>query len=91
VPDARGASTPRDTPVTFALRACDPDSALEYQPYVFLPAHGSVAFHATTGAVTDPTVTYTPEPGFCGSDGFVFYVSDGRYAWGSASVEVVCD
>ena len=77
------ANTDEDTPVTVAVLANDADvdgDALVVSS-VGSAAHGTVT---TDGA----TVTYTPNPGFAGSDSFAYTVSDPSGATASAQVAV---
>ncbi len=46
------------------------------------PANGAVVVNA------DKTVTYTPAPGFTGSDGFTYTLSDGRGGSAQGAVTV---
>ncbi|WP_433792420.1 Ig-like domain-containing protein [Actinoplanes sp. CA-252034] len=46
------------------------------------PAHGSVVVN------DDQTITYTPDPGWRGTDTFVYQVSDGNGAFDTATVDV---
>ncbi|MCI0632554.1 MAG: Ig-like domain-containing protein, partial [Actinobacteria bacterium] len=74
-PEARddAASTLRDEPVVIAVLANDSDP--EGQPLevssVSQPGNG------TAGANADGTITYTPDPGFLGTDSFTYTASDG--------------
>ncbi|MHB8974312.1 MAG: tandem-95 repeat protein [Pirellulaceae bacterium] len=72
---AHSASTAEDVAVTFALSGSDGDSgatqSLTYQ-IVTVPGHGEVTgFDPVTGVGT-----YTPAPGYFGSDSFAFIVVD---------------
>ncbi|MFN8062863.1 MAG: Calx-beta domain-containing protein [Vicinamibacterales bacterium] len=63
-------STIRDTPVSITLAATSPGGFPLVYSIVSPPAHGQL-----TGAA--PNVTYTPAPGYVGSDGFTFKANDG--------------
>ncbi len=64
-------TTDEDTPITIMLFATDADGdPLTYQ-IVASPGHGTV-----TG--TPPSLTYTPETHYQGSDSFTFRANDGR-------------
>ena len=58
---------------TFAIPASDPDGNLDWSTVTFPvpPTHGTVTVDATAG-----TMTYTPNAGFAGGDGFKFQVCD---------------
>ncbi len=74
-------STPRNTPVAITLMGSDPDNdALTYR----------VAMHPERGALsgTPPRLTYTPQPGYVGSDGFTYTVSDAARTSDPALVEI---
>jgi hypothetical protein len=60
----------------------DPDGDPLTVTTVTTPAHGSAVINAGT------TVTYTPQPGFAGSDAFTYTISDGRGGTASATVAV---
>ena len=50
------------------------------------------AANGTVGLVTDGSLTYTPNPGFVGTDSFVYKVSDGiTTANGTVTIAVVAD
>ncbi len=71
-----------DTPVDFTLVASDPDlDPISYE-YLSRPSHGRL-----TGL--EPTLTYTPFPGYTGSDSFSFRVFDGRLYSETATIEIV--
>lgn len=74
-------TTPQDTPVPIGLTATDPDGDALTFTVLAAPAHGSLV-----GA--PPTLTYTPAPGYSGSDSFTFGVSDGLSASGTATVSI---
>jgi hypothetical protein len=73
-----------NSPVNFQLQGSD----LDGDPLQFIvtagPAHGTVAVQNQTGAAT-----YTPLPGYCGSDSFRFKVNDGVCDSAEAAVEIV--
>lgn len=75
------ASTASDTPVDVSLDSWDPDAvdALSVA-IVGQPLHGSLT------AIVDGTVTYTPAPGFAGTDTFTFNATDGRFDSNIAAV-----
>ncbi|HAA05772.1 MAG TPA: adhesin [Syntrophobacteraceae bacterium] len=63
--------TNEDSSVDFVLTGSDPDGdALSFR-VLELPAHGVLMG-------TSPNLTYTPSPGYHGSDGFTFLVNDGQ-------------
>ena len=74
VAGADSAATDANTPVRIAVLAndSDPDGHVLSLAAVTQPTNGAVVVNA------DKTVTYTPAPGFTGSDGFSYSLSDGR-------------
>ena len=70
-----------DTGIDVSLYACDPDtgssSGLAWLIET-LPAFGTVS--ATAGSDPDAVITYTPNPGFLGTDIFRLQVYDGVFA-----------
>jgi hypothetical protein len=76
VANAQAVATPEDIPLVVTLTGAD----VEGSPLGFTvtagPAHGTLGPVVVTGPNT-ATVTYTPDPGFAGPDGFLFTVSDG--------------
>lgn len=67
------AATAFSAPVTVPLRCADADGDTITRQVVTPPAHGTLnAPDDATG-----TVTYTPKPGFSGTDGITFAASDG--------------
>jgi predicted outer membrane repeat protein len=83
IPDDKTVDVVYDTPTAITLTA---QGGLP--PYEFsadAPAHGTL-----TGAA--PDLTYTPDPGYIGTDSFTFSVSgSGEAATGTVSIEVVSD
>ncbi|MBT8143377.1 MAG: tandem-95 repeat protein, partial [Gammaproteobacteria bacterium] len=78
------ASTDQDTPVAIDVLAndSDPDSDPLTITDVSDPANGSVTNNS------GKTVTYTPDPGFFGTDTFTYTVADGRNGEDTATVTV---
>ena len=80
------ATTAADTPVTIAVLAndSDPDGDPLTVGDLSDPAHGSAAVNP------DQTVTYTPDPGFVGSDSFTYEACDpdGQCDGATVGVEV---
>ena len=78
------ATTEEDTPVVIAVLANDTDP--DGDPLVVLdlgtPADGGVVLNP------DQTVTYTPNPGFTGSDSFTYTADDGHGGFDLAIVSV---
>jgi hypothetical protein len=81
---ADSAATDADTPVTIPVLAndSDPDGHPLKINAVTQPANGMVVINP------DKTVTYTPAPGFTGSDGFTYTVGDGRGGTAQGTVTV---
>lgn len=83
------ATTRRNQPVTIDVLANDTDPAGDALTLVAVsnPAHGAVTFTA------NGRVTYTPRPGFAGSDSFTYRVRNaaGLEAEGRVEVTVVAD
>ncbi len=63
-------STAQETPVAITLTAADADGDTLTYTIVNPPAHGSLSG-------TAPDLTYTPEAGYVGPDGFEFKANDG--------------
>jgi hypothetical protein len=63
-------TTDSDTPVDITLHATDPDGDPLTFAIVSQPSHGTLDGAGDTG-------TYTPEPGFVGTDSFTFVANDG--------------
>ncbi|MBI2525243.1 MAG: DUF3466 family protein [Candidatus Rokubacteria bacterium] len=78
---SQAVTTLQETPVQIGLTATDPDGDALTFTVLAAPAHGSLAG-------TPPTVTYTPAPGYSGSDGFTFGVSDGLSTSDVATVSI---
>ena len=74
-------ATMQGAPVPIALAATDPDGDALTFTVLSGPAHGTLVG-------TPPNLTYTPAPGFSGSDSFAFAVSDGITASGPATVSL---
>jgi hypothetical protein len=64
------ASQNASTEITLSAGDPDPGDTLTYH-LLSLPQHGKL-----TGAA--PKVTYTPDPGYAGPDGFTFFVTDSQ-------------
>lgn len=79
---ADNAVTPIDTPVTINVLAndSDPDGDPLSVSSTTPPANGSVVVNA------DGTVTYTPDPGFSGTDTFNYTVIDAQGSTSTATV-----
>ena len=82
--DSQSVTTSADTPLAIVLTGDDPDSS----PLVF-----SVVSGPTNGSLsgTPPDLTYTPDPGFVGSDNFSFVVNDGTVDSSPASVLITVE
>ncbi|WP_434389161.1 ELWxxDGT repeat protein [Melittangium boletus] len=81
VAHALSATTGEGQPVALTLSGSDVDGdALSYA-VVAGPAHGSLQG-------TPPALTYTPAPGFAGTDAFSFRVNDGQLDSSPATVSV---
>ena len=77
--------TQRETPVKFTIQATDPESAPLRYLLVSAPEHGVLA-GLQGSELPGEVLTYTPEPGFTGSDSFRFKVSDGIHESEPATV-----
>ena len=73
-----------NTPVTIKVLSndSDPDGDTLTVPEAKNPAHGSVAINS------DGTITYTPNPGFSGTDTFTYTIEDGYGGTDIATVTV---
>ena len=77
------ATTNINTPVTINILANDSDvDHDQLRVAVTVPGNGSVLLNS------DNTITYTPNPGFVGSDSFDYTISDGDSATATATVTV---
>jgi probable HAF family extracellular repeat protein len=74
-------TTSQDTAATVTVSASDPDGDVITWSLVAGPAHGSLS-----GSL--PAVTYTPAPGYAGSDSFTFRVNDGAGDSNTATVAI---
>jgi hypothetical protein len=75
------ATTTADTPVDITLQATDPDGDSLTFAAASQPANGTL-----TGS--GATVTYTPNPGFVGSDSFTFVANDGAADSNVATISI---
>ncbi|HEY3365122.1 MAG TPA: S-layer homology domain-containing protein [Symbiobacteriaceae bacterium] len=67
------------TAKTFTLSASDPDGDTLTASQVSAPSHGGVGFSGLSA-------TYTPNPGYSGTDSFTYHVSDGQTTSNTATV-----
>ena len=81
VADDQAVSTDEDTPVAITLTASDVDGDLLTYSVVSDPSHGTLSG-------TAPDVTYTPDPGYNGSDSFTFKANDGQADSNTATVSI---
>jgi VCBS repeat-containing protein len=82
--DDQSVAAQQDTPVLITLTGSDPeDDALTFVIEAG-PFDGTLSNHLDGDAL----VTYTPDPGFNGSDSFTFTVSDGVLASAEATVSI---
>ena len=71
----RNVTTNKDTPADITLRASDPDLQDNLKAeIVSQPSDGRLSGINQTSGI----VTYTPNPGFTGTDKFTFKVNDGK-------------
>jgi hypothetical protein len=81
------ATTDEDVPVTVDVLSndSDPDGDTVSVTAASAPAHGS--------ATVNPggTVTYTPNPGFSGTDSFTYTITDGNGGFDTATVTITVD
>ncbi len=85
--DDSGATT-MNTPVSIPVLSNDSDpnhDPLTVDSIVTQPGNGTVTFTA------DGTVIYTPNPGFFGTDTFVYQISDGHGGTDTATVTIKVD
>jgi hypothetical protein len=86
-PDDQMVATLEDTPVAITLTATDIDNesgcgAAPLSYWVMLPQHGWLMG-------SPPNLVYTPDPGYCGADSFIFLVEDTAcFAVATVSIEV---
>ncbi len=81
VADDQSVFTPEDTPVAITLTATDPEGQALTYTVTSAPANGSL-----TG--TAPNLTYTPNAGYSGADGFTFTADDGANTSAPATVSI---
>jgi hypothetical protein len=83
IAQADSATTLEGTPVTIAVLAndSDPDGDPITISASSLPGNGTLA-------IGGGTITYTPNPGFSGADGFTYHIIDGRGGVASATVSI---
>ncbi len=78
---SQSVTTEQDTPVTITLKGTDPnDNSLTYT-VMTQPAHGKLSG-------SPPTLTYTPNTGYTGSDSFTFKVNNGLKDSKNATVSI---
>jgi Ca2+-binding RTX toxin-like protein len=83
IANSQSVATEEDTPVSILLSGSDAD----------IPAN-TLTFAVVTGPTfgtlsgTTPNLTYTPDPGFSGSDSFTFHINDGAANSASATVSL---
>ncbi len=75
--------TDEDAPVTFLLNALDPTNDPLNINIVLSPNNGTLTFNG------DLEVTYTPDPEYSGDDMFIYYVDDGEWSSGNATVNII--
>ena len=81
VASGQAVSTPENTPKAIALTASDVDGDSLTYNVLSGPANGALSG-------TAPNLTYTPNPGFSGSDGFTFKANDGQADSNIATVSI---
>ena len=81
VADAQSVSTKQDTPVAITLTASDVDADPLSFNMLLGPSHGTLSGSA-------PNLTYTPNPGFNGTDSFTFNAHDGTVDSNIATVSI---
>ncbi|HEY7476807.1 MAG TPA: Ig-like domain-containing protein [Actinomycetota bacterium] len=74
-------STPQDTPLDLTLAATDADDDPLTYAVTSPPTNGTLSG-------TAPDLTYTPDAGFTGSDGFTFVANDGTADSNEATVSI---
>ena len=81
VADDQNVSTAEDTPVAITLTATDGDN----DPLTFMVTDGP---SDGTLSGTAPNLTFTPDPGFIGTDSFMFVANDGTVDSAPATVTI---
>ena len=82
------ATTDQDTSVTIDVLANDTDEDEGDDLLVVIPDSITSPSNGTAVLNDDDTVTYTPEPGFNGTDSFTYEASDGKGGTDTATVTV---
>jgi hypothetical protein len=82
--DDQAITAQQDTPVLITLTGSDPEN----DPLTFAIATGPTDGTLSNHLDGDALVTYTPDPGFSGSDSFTFTVSDGGLPSAEATVSI---
>ncbi|MBI4528657.1 MAG: tandem-95 repeat protein [Deltaproteobacteria bacterium] len=81
VSNAQDVTTAEDTAASIVLTGSDPDGDALTFTLATQPANGSLSG-------TAPTLTYTPNPNFNGSDSFTFTASDGLLTSAPATISI---
>ncbi len=83
IADLQSITSDADTPLTITLSGTDPDAGPDDLTFTVqtLPFNGQLAG-------TPPTLTYTPNPGFNGTDSFRYTASDGATTSAEATVVI---
>ena len=89
VADRLYVSTETDKPIQIKLTGSDPDS--DFFMLLLKPLTYSVVTQPQHGTLsgTAPNLTYTPDPGFVGTDSFTFKMSDGTADSATSTVSVI--
>jgi VCBS repeat-containing protein len=82
VASSQSLTTDEDTPVSITLSCTDPEGDPLQFSILTGPAHGTL-----TGA--PPSVVYTPDPNFHGTDSFTFKCNDGQLDSNVATVDIM--
>jgi Ca2+-binding RTX toxin-like protein len=83
IANSQSVTTEEDTPVTILLSGSDADIPANTLTFVIVtgPTFGTLSG-------TAPNLTYTPNPGFSGSDSFTFHINDGTVNSAPATISL---
>lgn len=84
IADGQSLVTQVDTPIDIVLTGLDIEGSPVYMLIVDEPFHGTLSG-------LEPNLTYTPDPGWAGTDSFTFKVNDGLMDSDPATIQIVVE